>query len=184
MTTFPVFGGDGPFTDAERPAMVEDRMHASLDRPVFPVSGPGKVVLEQAFENDRSSDGCWDTLGALRASQGEQVCDGAFFRLDVEGTSGNDENGFSVGASRVRDRDRPHDGLKMFSFQPTIRWTANGTATRVAFSGTSEPYTVQNLDTADGDLLVVTDYGDLPIAGSGQNFGQSIRSAATKPILR
>lgn len=46
MTTFPVFGGDRPFTDAERPAMVEDRMRAFRDRLVFPVSGPGKVVLE------------------------------------------------------------------------------------------------------------------------------------------
>lgn len=94
----------------------------------------------------------------------------AYFRLDVEGTAGNDGNGFSVGVSRARDRDRPPEELEMFSYQPTIRWTASGTATRVGFTGTSGPYTVQNFDAANGDLSVVTDYADLPVAVSGQDF--------------
>lgn len=169
-TTFRVFGGDGAFSDAERPQQVADRARASRERPDFPITGPGQVLVERAYGSDRASNGRWVTLGAVRARQGEQVGDRAHFRIDVEGTRGNDGNGFSVGVSRARDRDRAPAGLEMFSYQPTIRWTAAGTATRVPFTGSGGPYTVQSFDAANGDLSVVTDYADLPLAVSGQDF--------------
>jgi len=170
VTTFRVFGGAGAFTEAERPAMVEDRSRPSRARPDFPITGPGQAVVEQSYANDRSSDGRWVTLGAVRARQGEQVGERAYFRLDIEGTRGNDGNGFSVNVSRARDRDRAPAGLELFSYQPTIRWTSAGTATRVGFTGTEGPYTVQSFDAANGDIAVVTDYADLPVRVSGQDF--------------
>ncbi|MEL6450683.1 MAG: PKD domain-containing protein [Pseudomonadota bacterium] len=170
ITTFRVFGGDGAFSGADRPAMVEDRARADRARPAFPVTGPGRAILDKAYGPDRATDGRWVTLGAVRASQGERVGDRIYFRLDVEGTRGNDGNGFSVNISRARDRDRAPEGLQVFAYQPTIRWTSGGTATRVGFQGTEGPYTVQSFDAANGDIAVVTDYADLPVRVSGQDF--------------
>ncbi|WP_299298041.1 PKD domain-containing protein [uncultured Tateyamaria sp.] len=170
VTTFRVFGAEGAYSDAERPGMVTDRARADRARPEFPVTGPGRAVLERAYDSDRASNGRWVTLGAVRARQGEQIDGRAYFRIDVEGTRGNDGNGFSVGVSRARDRDRAPEGLEMFAYQPTIRWTTAGTATRVRFAGTQGPYTVQSFDAANGDIAIVTDYADLPVKVSGQDF--------------
>ncbi|WP_299369067.1 PKD domain-containing protein [uncultured Tateyamaria sp.] len=170
VTTFRVFGADGAFSAADRPEMVEDRARADRARPDFPVTGPGRVVLERAYDSDRNTDGRWVTLGAVRARQGEQLGGRSYFRIDVEGTRGNDGNGFSVNVSRARDRDRAPDGLQLFSYQPTIRWTRAGTATRVGFEGTQGPYSVQSFDAANGDIAIVTDYEDLRVQVSGQDF--------------
>ena len=169
VTTFRIFGDTGAFTAADRPIMVEDGARPDTARPAFPVSGPGRVLVETAYDNDRATNGRWVTLGAVRARQGEQVDGRAYFRLDVEGTAGNDGNGFSVSVSRARDRDRAPEGLEMFAYQPTIRWTAAGPATRVRFEGTEGPYNVQSFDAANGDIAIITDYADLPVQVSGQD---------------
>ncbi|WP_299611168.1 PKD domain-containing protein [uncultured Tateyamaria sp.] len=169
VTTFRVFGGDGAFSDADRPVMVEDGARPDPARPVFPVTGPGRVLVEAAYDNDRATNGRWVTLGAVRPQQGERVGDRVYFRLDVEATSGNDGNGFSINISRARDRDRAPEGLEVFAYQPTIRWTTAGTATRVPFAGTEGPYTVQSFDGGNADVAVVTDYADLPVRVSGQD---------------
>lgn len=170
VTTFRVYGFEGAFSEVERPVMVEDRARADRARPTFPATGPGRGILERTYDNDRSSNGRWVTLGAVRAAQGEMIGDRAYFRLDVEGTRGNDGNGFSVNISRARDRDRAPEELEVFSYQPTIRWTSSGTATRVQFPGTQGPYSVQSFDAANGDIAIVTDYADLPVRVSGQDF--------------
>ncbi|WP_246455604.1 PKD domain-containing protein [Sulfitobacter aestuariivivens] len=170
VTTFRVFGGEGAYSAADRPVAVEDLAAASDDVPDFPVTGPGRMVNERVFDSDRATDGRWVTLGTLTARQGEPIGDRVYFRLDIEGTRGNDGNGYSVGVSRARDRARAPDGLEMFSYQPTIRWTSGGTATQLTFDGTAGPYTVQSFDAANGDIAVVTDYADIPVRASGQNF--------------
>ncbi|WP_147108755.1 PKD domain-containing protein [Tateyamaria sp. syn59] len=169
VTTFRVSGGNGAFGDAVRPMMVEDGSRPDRAPPSFPHVGPGQVLIEAVYDNDRATDGRWVTLGAVRARQGEQIGDRAFFRLDVEGTRGNDGNGFSVNVSRARDRDRPPEGLEVFAYQPTIRWTTAGTPTRVRFQSTEGPYTVQSFDAASADMTIVADYADLPVQVSGQD---------------
>jgi PKD repeat protein len=170
-TTFRVFGGDGAFTAADRPAMQADGARVPRVSGVTPVTGPGKALMEKVFGNDAGTDGRWINLGAVRARQGEMVGDRAYFRIDVQGTGGDDGNGYSVGVSLARDRDRAPKGLDMFAYQPTIRWTTAGPATRVWFDGgTGGPYTVQSFDAANGDISIITDYADLPVRVSGQDF--------------
>lgn len=170
-TTYRVFGGKGAFTEVEIPTLVEDGTIGGQDRPTFPVTGPGRAFLERSWGSDPATNGRWAVLGAVRPQQGEVVDGRIWFRIDVEGTRGNDGNGFLVDVSSVRDRSRPPKGLNMFAYQPTIRWTAAGTATQLRFGpNAGGPFRVQSFDAANGDLYVVSDYEDIPIRASGQNF--------------
>ena len=173
-TTFRVFGGDGAFTDADRPQPVADGALEPRLIPYDPVTQPGKLIEEKAWTSDRETDGRWVNLTALRARQGEVVEGRAYFRLDVQGSKGNDGNGYTLGVSLSRDRARPPEELEMFAYRPTVRWSAGSTATQVWFTRkTDGPFQVQSFDGANGELALVTDYGDLGLRISGQNFWTS-----------
>lgn len=178
-TTFRVFGGAGAFTEADRPVRVEDGSRAPARTDAAPITGPGKLVREKAWNSDKATDGRWANLTPLRASQGEQIGDRAYFRLDIQGTAGNDGNGYSVGVSLSRDRNRAPEGLEMFAYQPTVRWSANHPATQIWFRPeTDDPFLIQSFDAANGTLSLVTDFADLPVRVSGQDFW-SVDSLAT-----
>ncbi|TDK50576.1 PKD domain-containing protein [Antarcticimicrobium luteum] len=171
-TTYRLFGGEGAFTAAERPEPAADGGRA--ERIDFaPVTGPGELLKETSWRNEPEADGRWVTLTALRARQGEVVGERAYFRLDVQGTEGNDGNSYSLGVSLVRDRDRPPEGLEIFSYRPTVRWAASNPATWVHLSHAGGSLTVQSFDGANGELAIVSDFTDLPLRVSGQDFWTS-----------
>lgn len=173
-TTFRVFGGTGAYTEADRPQPVADGAREPRLIPYDPVTQPGKLIKEKAWASDRATNGRWVNLGALRARQGEVVDGRAYFRIDVQGSKGNDGNGYTLGVSLSRDRARAPEGLEMFAYRPTVRWSAGSTATQVWFTRTTEgPFQVQSFDGANGELALVTDYSDLGLRISGQNFWTS-----------
>ncbi|GAA6201889.1 PKD domain-containing protein [Aquicoccus sp. SU-CL01552] len=171
-TTFRLFGGEGAFTAAARPEPVADGARAArID--FVPVTGPGKLLKEKSWRNEAETDNRWVNLTAVRARQGEVMGERAYFRLDVQGTEGNDGNSYSLGLSLSRDRDRPPEGLEIFAYRPTVRWSAANPATRVRFAHAGGPVTVQSFDGANGELTVVTDFEDLGLRISGQDFWTS-----------
>ena len=173
-TAFRVFGGDGAFSAADRPAPVEDGAKVPFRPDATPVTGPGEMLAEEFWDNDRATDGRWVNLTAIRAAQGEIIGDRAYFRIDAQGAGGDDGNGFSVAVSLTRDRNRAPDGLDMFSYMPTVRWTKGSPATLVPFTGPGTgALTVQSFDAANGSITVTTDFQDLPVRVSGQNFWAS-----------
>ncbi|MEX0285738.1 MAG: PKD domain-containing protein [Paracoccaceae bacterium] len=170
-TTFRVFGGDGAFTQAERPVRQEPGTRPEQFREAIPITGPGQLIREQAWGNDPKTDGRWITLTPLRAAQGEVVGDRAYFRLDIQGTGGNDANVYNVAVSVSRDRNRKPEGLEMFAYQPTVRWREREPATQVWFRPeVPGPYAIQTFDAALGTVTVVTDFEDLPVVTSGQDI--------------
>ncbi|MGB1388236.1 MAG: PKD domain-containing protein [Paracoccaceae bacterium] len=170
-TTYRVFGDIGAFSQAELPEQQEDGARVPNKTDTTPITGPGKVIREKAWGNDTKTDGRWVTLATVRAAQGEKIGNRAYFRLDIQGTGGNDGNIYSVSVSLVRDRNRMPEGLDMFAYQPTVRWRARQPATQVWFRPeTDGPYTVQTFDAAYGTVSMVTDFLDLPVAVSGQDF--------------
>ncbi|TDE39086.1 PKD domain-containing protein [Antarcticimicrobium sediminis] len=172
-TTFRLFGGAGAFTAATRPEPVAEGARAPRQTFV-PVSGPGELLKQQSWRNERETDGRWVTLAAVRARQGEVVDERAYFRLDVQGSEGNDGNSYSLGVSLARDRARPPEGLEMFAYRPTVRWAAANPATWVRFTGPGAgALTVQSFDGANADLALVTDFADLGLRSSGQDFWTS-----------
>ncbi|UWR11607.1 PKD domain-containing protein [Sulfitobacter mediterraneus] len=169
LTTYRIMGGEGAFTGATRPALVQERERPARISTL--ATDPGKVLAQSEYGYDKGTDGRWVTLGTVRARQGEIMNGRAYFRIDVDGTAGNDGNGFSVAVSTVRDRNRAPKDLSMFAYQPTIRWSAGTSATRVTVDPAAQgPFKVQNFDGAKGDLTFVTDYTDIPLQISGQNY--------------
>ncbi|WP_143747315.1 PKD domain-containing protein [Marinibacterium profundimaris] len=174
LTTFRLFGGSGAFSEADRPVPVEDGARVPNRPDATPVTGPGALLEEKSWGNDRATDGRWVTLAALRAGQGEVIDGRAYFRIDVQGAGGDDGNGFSVAVSLARDRNRRPAGLEMFSYMPTLRWSRGEPATMVPFTGPGAgPLTVQSFDAANGSITVTTEFEDLPVRVSGQNFWTS-----------
>lgn len=173
-TTFRVFGGAGAFSGADRPVPVQngDRGPRGGDR--SPVTGPGKLIEEKSWGNDPATDGRWVSLAAVTARQGETIDGMAWFRIDVQGSRGNDGNGYSLGVSLARDRDRAPGGLEMFSYRPTVRWTAGDPPTQVRFTKPGAgPLVIQSFDAAGGQLALVTDFRDLGVRVSGQDHWTS-----------
>ncbi len=183
-TTYRVFGGRGAFSEADRPTPVADNARVPRKTGAEPAAGPGRMLREKIYTNDRSTDGRWVTIAAVRARQGEIIDGRAWFRLDALGTGGDDGNGFSVGISLARDRDRAPDGLQMFSYQPTVRWEAGRTATQLWFADPAPgSLTIQSFDGAKGRLALVTDYADIELPISGQDHWRSADTVAPEGSL-
>ena len=173
-TVFRVFGGAGAFSRADLPERVADGAREPRRVDLVAVSGPGRKLQETTWTNGRETDGRWVTLAGVRASQGEVIGDKAFFRIDVQGTGGDDGNGYSLGVSLSRDRNRQPEKLEMFAYRPTVRWSRGQPATLIRFTPeTDGPFTVQNFDAANGELSLVTDYSDLGLRVSAQDFWAS-----------
>jgi PKD repeat protein len=173
-TVFRVFGGKGAYSDADRPMPLADGAREPRLVEVHPITEPGELLNETTFGNDRDTDGRWVNLTALWARQGEVIGDKAYFRIDVQGAAGDDGNGFSLDVSLSRDRNTAPTGLEMFAYRPTVRWLRGAPATQVWFSReTDSPLTIQSFDAANGSLALVTDYKDLQVRVSGQDFWTS-----------
>ncbi len=174
VTTYRVFGGEGAFSAADRPAPVADGATEPRLTPVTPITGPGKLLRESAWGADDRTDGRWVTLTALRAAQGEVIGDRAYFRLDVQGSQGNDGNGFTLGLSLSRDGARPVPDAHMFAYRSTVRWARQNPPTQVWFHKEAPgPLTVQSFDGANGELALVTEFADLGLRISGQSHWTS-----------
>ncbi|MBE1283827.1 MAG: PKD domain-containing protein [Rhodobacteraceae bacterium] len=173
-TAFRLFGGEGAFSAAELPKPVADGATEPARQELVPVTGPGKLIKEESFGNDRDTDGRWVTLTAVRARQGEIIDGRAWFRIDVQGMGGDDGNGFTLGVSLSRDRDRPPEGLEMIAYRPTVRWEAGEASTQLWFDAPAPgPLTVQSFDGANGRLALATMFKDIELPISGQNFWTS-----------
>lgn len=173
-TTFRLFGGVGAYSEADRPVPVQNGERGPRGADRAPITGPGMLIEERAWGNDPATDGRWVNLTAVSARQGEVIDGMAWFRIDVQGSAGNDGNAYSLGVSLARDRDRAPEGLEMFSFRPTVRWSAGNPPVQVRFTGPGAgPLVIQSFDAAGGQLALVTDFRDLGVRVSGQDFWTS-----------
>jgi len=183
-TVFRVFGGSGAFSKADRPKPVADGAREPRRIDIAPITGPGRMLKETTWQNDKETDGRWVNFAGLRAAQGEIIDGRAFFRIDVQGAGGNDGNGYSLDVSLSRDRNLRPDGLDMFAYRPTVRWSKGQPATQIRISGKATgPFTVQNFDAANGDIALVTDYADLGLRVSAQDFWTSDQVASDETNL-
>ncbi len=173
LTHFRLFGGAGSYSGIERPTPAKDG--ARVTRRAASGQAPGKLLREREFGNEGATDGRWITFAVLQARQGEVIDGRAYFRLDVDGTRGNDGNGFSLALSLARDRNVEPDGLEMFSFKPTVRWPGKSPPTELWFK--APPGTgaleIQTFDGANGDLKLLTRYSDQGVRISGQDVWAS-----------
>ncbi len=177
-TAFRLFGGEGAFSAAPRPVPVEDGAAAS--GPETDALAPGRLIDEARFGSDPATDGRWVPLAAFTAAEGEVIDGRAHFRLDVVGEEGNDGNVFEVAVSLSPERADPPEGLRMFSWLPTLRWPARGAPSELRFTAPAgAELTLQDFDAAGGEITLVSTFGETRLPSSAQDVWGS--SSFTAP---
>lgn len=158
-TEFRLFGGDGAYTEAAVAAPDEAQLVA------------GTEIAARSFGVAPALDGRWQTLVGFAPEEGERVGDRRVFRLQVEGTAGDDANLYDVTLSLRERRNLPPDGLEIFSFTPTLRVPDEDQITELRFlmPEDAEQLTVRSFDAANADLALTTAFRSAPLADSGQN---------------
>jgi PKD repeat protein len=161
-TRFSLYGGDGAYTGAAVGAPDEEQLAA------------GREIAARSVAADPAQDGRWQTLARFAPDAGEMVDGRRFFRLQVEGTEGDDANLYEVTLSLREHRNLAPEGLEMFSLAPTVRVPDEDLVTELRFivPDGAEQLTIRNFDAADADIALSTAFRSAPLAASGQNEWQ------------
>jgi hypothetical protein len=160
-TRFRLFGGEGAYSGAASGG---------------PEPGPeqltaGTVLGERAIGASPALDDRWQTLFEATPEQGEAIGGRRYFRLQVETTTGNDGNLYSVTLSLRDRRNLEPDGLEITDLAPSVREPDDQHVTELRFAvpADAERLKVRNFDAANGKISFVYPYRSVPIAASGQN---------------
>jgi hypothetical protein len=168
-TLFRLSGGEGAYSGAPAPARVEEGAAPAID-PAYASFAGGRVLAERNFDPASPSDDAWVTLAPIAAADGEQIDGRAYFRLDVIAGAGDMGNAFTVEASLSPDRSDPSPDARLFAWQPTVRWREGGDPTEVRFEAPEgAPLTLQSFDGAEGEIFLVSTFGEQRLPASGQD---------------
>lgn len=170
VTAYRLYGGEGAYTTAARPLREVDGIRPDPQGAEQPAP-TGLLLAERQVGAEADLDDQWTTIHSFDASEGEVVDDRLWFRLDVQGTAGNDGNVYAATISTEAGGNITPNGMQTVSFAPTLRWPGEGEATevRVAIPKGGQ-ISLQNFDAAAGQLQLVTLYEDVPVAASGQDI--------------
>jgi hypothetical protein len=111
-TLFAVYGGRGCITDKDARGVSPTGNYAS-----------GKLLQQEIFAEESEVDGQWVTLGPFTTADGEQVeafPGYVFFKLLVEGQTGNDGNVYSLFLSQRRGENSPVPHAALFTFERIV----------------------------------------------------------------
>ncbi|HEX3208144.1 MAG TPA: PKD domain-containing protein, partial [Geminicoccaceae bacterium] len=160
-TRYRLFGGAGAYSDAVSGG---------------PEPGPeqlaaGTVLGERAIGASPALDDRWQTLFSALPEQGEAVGGRRVFRLQVETTTGNDGNLYSVTVSLRDRRNLAPDGLEIVDLAPTVREPDGQHVTELRFAvpADAERLKVRDFDGANAKISFVSAFRSVPLAASGQN---------------
>ena len=161
-TLFQLFGGDSAYS---APTLKNPSPSDKYVR-------KGVLIDSEYFGSSSFQDNKWHNFSYFSPSSGEINNGNYVFKLIIEGVSGNDENAFDVAVSLSDERNRPPDGLKMFSYKPTMRLPRKGVSAEMRFFVPSsiEDVTVHNFDLASATVGVETAFrSNLAVVSSGQD---------------
>ena len=134
----------------------------------------GREIAARSLGADPAQDGRWQTLARFAPDAGEMVGGRRFFRLQVDGTAGDDANLYEVTLSLREHRNLPPEGLEIVSFAPTVRVPDEDLVTELRFvvPEDAEQLTIRNFDAANADITLSTAFRSAPLAASGQDEWQ------------
>jgi PKD repeat protein len=169
-TLFRLSGGDGAYSRSPAPAAAADGATPSPTDRAYAGFAGGRVIAERRYDPASPTDDAWTTLAPFAAADGERIGDRAFFRLDAIGEAGDNGNAFAVEASLSPDRSDPPPGVRLFAHAPTIRWREGGDPTEVRFTAPEGARLhLQSFDGAEGEIALVSTFGDVALPASGQD---------------
>ncbi|KPA14768.1 PKD domain-containing protein [Candidatus Magnetomorum sp. HK-1] len=110
QTRFRLFGGKGAY----------NKVGLQIPSPKVDDISSGTLIVEKTFGVDPFQDNQWINFASIQANQGDQVDQYSYFKLTIEGISGDDGNTFLVEASSNATRNISPKDITIFTFSPTI----------------------------------------------------------------
>jgi hypothetical protein len=110
-TEFGIYGGNGCVN-----------LHMEGDEEINTHSDQGTLLQEELFADEPVIDNSWVTFGPFTAQQGEKLeaYSGRFFKLIVEGKTGNDCNHYAVVLSSSGQENTALDGASLYMDENTL----------------------------------------------------------------
>ncbi|RPH94297.1 MAG: PKD domain-containing protein, partial [Calditrichaeota bacterium] len=171
---FELFGGVGAFSP-------QSLQNAKPD--------PGDItaglsLAMKTIGEDKELNNSWYNFAHIRPADGEKIGNAYYFKLLVQGLSGNDANIFDVRLSTVASMNTTAAEFSMFSPSPTLRLGKDENLAAITFfvPKDAKSINVNNFDLAGASVQLVTPFrSNLPVNSSGQ--GEWVKSTtALQPI--
>ena len=164
---FTLYGGTG----ACSPVSLKNAQPAAAD------IAAGRVLATQVFGESKELDNSWYNLAHIRPQDGDRIGDSFYFKLVVQGKSGNDANAFDVRLSSSATMNVSAPELEMYSYSPTLRLRKDENIANISFNVPEnvKSIAVHNFDLAGASVQLITAFrSNLPIISSGQ--GEWVKS--------
>ncbi|MBN2354876.1 PKD domain-containing protein [candidate division KSB1 bacterium] len=166
-TRFSFYGGTGAFSSPSLKNAKPDEADIRA----------GRALADAVFGEDAALNNSWHTLVKLAPADGERIGDAYYFKLVVQGVSGNDANAFDVRLSSSPAMNVTPAEIEMFSYSPTLRLRKDENIASITFKVAKnvKHVTVHNFDLAGAQVQLLTAFrSNLPIIPSGQ--GEWVKS--------
>lgn len=169
-TRFELYGGKGAYSAATLQKAKPDDADLLA----------GNLLASATFGENAELNNSWFNLKQIAPEEGEKIGAYYYFKLVVQGISGNDANAFDVRLSTSAARNVTPEQIQMFSYSPTFRLRKDENVANITFPvpEKAQSITVHNFDLAGASLQLVTAFrSNLPIVSSGQ--GEWVKSVST-----
>jgi PKD repeat protein len=111
QTRFALYGGAGAYSSATAQSPFPNLQDLNAG-----VLIKNETVGENALRNNE-----WHTFARFLPGAGEKIGGQYYFKLVVQGVKGNDANVFDVRLSQSDSQNKMPDGVRIFTYAPTIR---------------------------------------------------------------
>lgn len=165
-TKYSLYGGSGAFSASTVHSFNPDDADVRA----------GDLLRQVEMGDEPQFDNNWYVLSKVRPESGELIEGKYFFKLVVEGLSGNDANVFELFLSTSEFRNYNPEGAEMFSFSPTIRLPNYVKEAEVRFHipANAGRLSVRNFDLEGGAVKFETAFrSGLKLTSSGRGVWQS-----------
>ncbi len=162
QTRFRLLGGEGAYSAPGLKKAVPD--DTALDS--------GTILAEEVFGEDNFRDSKWYTFAEVKPDQGEEIAGFRYFKLVVQGQSGDDGNAFLITATLDPRSNTIPENIDVFTLKPTIRLPRNGVFSEMRFflEKGIQKITVHNFDLFGAKIGVDTAFRtNIHVPTSGQN---------------
>ncbi len=160
-TSFTLYGGQGSCSPGS----------LASAKPVDADISAGKILATRTCGENSELDNAWFNLARLSPADGEKIDGNWFFKLVIQGKSGNDANAFDVRLSASATMNTAIDGMEMYSHSPTLRLRKDENVANITFHApqNTKSVSVHNFDLAGASLQLITAFrSNLQLVASGQ----------------
>jgi len=155
-------GGSGAFSQPE----------IKTPQNIYNSAFSGTLLTEKTFTQDPFADNHWINLAAFHPASGELLNGSYYFKLVVEGVSGDDGNVYDVFVSTQPKRNAAPKGTSIFNYTPTIRLPETGifAEMRCLVPRKLSSLHIYNFDISGGKMGLETAFrSNVAVKSSGQD---------------